>query len=188
MLGAAALVAVAWQAHPVIRSRSRLRGLPRAESSPATHHPTSGDRPHCDACRYERERAKLASRTVQSDGAGKRRGIRRYSEAPSWQCPCPFPVSQGFPLSAVGEEANVARLRSVARPREIAGPSAPDHPSFPPPTREVASTRMRSRRLSSSTGFATCSSKPAPRADSRSSRLANPVIAMASVLWLPPSS
>jgi len=74
MLGAAALVAVAWDTH----SRSGLPDLDRADS-PATHHLTSGDRPHCDACRYERERAKLASRTVRRDGAWKRQEMRRIA-------------------------------------------------------------------------------------------------------------
>jgi hypothetical protein len=67
MLGAAALVAVARQ-QLVIRSRG-----------PETHRFTSRDRPHCDACRYERERAKLASRTVRSDGGRKRHDIRRIA-------------------------------------------------------------------------------------------------------------
>jgi len=74
MLGAAALVAVAWDAH----SRSGLPDLDRADS-PAAHQLTSRDRPHCDACRYERERAKLASRTVQRDGAWKRQEMRRIA-------------------------------------------------------------------------------------------------------------
>lgn len=75
MLGAAALVAVAWAAH----SRSGRPDLDRADSPVATHHLNSRERPLCDACRYERERAKLASRTVQSDGAWKRREIRRIA-------------------------------------------------------------------------------------------------------------
>ena len=79
MLGAPALVAVAWEAHSVIRSRTVLSDLDRAESSPATHHPTSRDRTHCDACRYARERTKLASRTVQSDGVWKRLDIGRIA-------------------------------------------------------------------------------------------------------------
>jgi hypothetical protein len=73
MLGVAALVAVARQLHSVIRSR----GLDRAENSPETHRLTARDRPHCDACRYERERAKLAGHTVRSDGG--RQHIRRIA-------------------------------------------------------------------------------------------------------------
>jgi hypothetical protein len=75
MLGVAALVAVARQPRSVIRSRS----LDRAENSPGTHRVTSRDRPHCDACRYERERAKLAGSTVRSDGGRKRHDIRRIA-------------------------------------------------------------------------------------------------------------
>jgi hypothetical protein len=74
MLGAAALVAVAWEVH----SRSGLPNLDRADSL-AAHQLTSRDRPPCDACRYERELTKLASRSVQRDGASKRQEMRRIA-------------------------------------------------------------------------------------------------------------
>jgi hypothetical protein len=69
MFGVAALVAVAWKPYSEIRSRSSRPGVDRAETSPEIDRLTSRDRPHCDACRYERERAKLARSRVQRHGA-----------------------------------------------------------------------------------------------------------------------
>jgi hypothetical protein len=79
MLSAVALGAIAWQAYSVIRSRSPLSTLDRAEVSPAIRRFTSRDQPHCDACRYERERAKLASQAVLSKMARRRQESRRIA-------------------------------------------------------------------------------------------------------------
>jgi len=75
-LAAIGLLAAAWR----VRSRRSRSGF-AIDRRPArrgdTHAAAGRDRPHCDACRYERDRAQLAARIGSHGGALRRRETRR---------------------------------------------------------------------------------------------------------------
>jgi hypothetical protein len=78
MLAALGLLAAAWRVRSrrsysrfAIDRRSAMRGtMPQAACQ---------DQPHCDACRYERDRAQLAARIVSHGGALRRQETRRIA-------------------------------------------------------------------------------------------------------------
>ena len=154
----------------IVRSLAPTRAhgsasIPASGDSPSLRHSRERDAPMMDgADRIEPPRCRGARRRRARAEVSDRREDRSRSATPA--APGNNRPAVGRPRHAGAGARASDRTRSRLARSCAAGPSAPDHQSFPPPTREAASTRMRSRRLSSSTGFATCSSKPARRADS----------------------
>jgi hypothetical protein len=78
MLAAIGLLAAAWRVRSH-RSYSRFAIDRRSAMRGAMPQAAARDQPHCDACRYERDRAQLAAGMVSHGGAPRRQETRQIA-------------------------------------------------------------------------------------------------------------